>query len=610
MPGPTSFKEGPSSLFGRPLRLALGRSSLGLCCLGVGFFGVGCASGPQAVEKRPQTPRPTQPLTVVTQTHESDTAKYLASVYRQLSSGWENGVKKLASTLLSIKHPLNDIRLAAAVQVRLGGGGNPYHMKLTRASGNHRFDNTAMRLLARVRWPKPPARFAQRKLVLVWHFFRDQRGCDYRFTRVRIGAFDHERAFRQAILRNDIKMASSIIERAGPDSKLLSWLTRQGLKTAAYRPRVLAVQISPTAVLTELLAKIELPRSLWQTALTRAHELRRADVIATAARQLASTLEGWKPLPPFEDKERARRLALLFDGMDRYRVRPSARNVRYALGSGQPRLVSAALRYETAPTRVRRAIYKAKMQNTKDGVAIMVRLAHDNRGRPNVLWAIKHLRHVLRSGTTDLQQVVLARLIRFPVRQLRATLTKLYIEHPKPALRVPLVKAYASVGGPLGPLYRGLNRADGQEKLLLIEAIGRARLKSRRALAASYRLGSIAYKDPPPYRGIAIVALARIAHPKFAKDLQYLISRLRLKERLAILPLLLAIKPLPKTALKQLARGRSNDALKQRVREALDPQPKNKTLLTAKPPTKSWDPTRLQRVKQLLSLLGAANQAS
>jgi hypothetical protein len=568
------------------------RSCLSGLLIAATACGLACGAGPSrpAWDAR-------RALQVAPTTHPGPGGAFLAKVERQLDTPWNSGVRRLAAQLRPPQHPVNNPHLAAAVSVELAPGERP-RVRLLRGSGFHPFDNTALRLMSRVHWPPAPPALRYKRLRVVWHFFRDARGCSSRYARLEPRDIPLVMAFRAALDRRDRDRAWSLLSRHRGDRRLLSMLVQRGLAAEAEATRLAALPFAAPDQLVRILGDFCEPEAIWQAARATLERRRAWTQISQAIATLVRPLYDWRPDPALRRARAPRRARALMKLLARHGRSLPARIVRQAMSSTSAVVGRAAIPLSKDPTRVYRALRRSRLLTSDFGLQQAARLEHATPRAAATRWA----RRLLAVALLKLPPVRRARLVealvRWPVAACAPGLAKLLATSRSPRERQRLLAAYGPVAASLLPLLRIVRRSDDLAlKRAAIEALGRS---SRAGLGVGYRVAEIGYRGEAALRGPAIIALARIAHPRFAKDLAYLVARQSAASKLALVPQLRATKSWP-VLLKALRRGKTSPQLLARLRAT-------KRQATAAPAPRLVQPDAA-RLRQLLIALTSPSRA-
>lgn len=514
---------------------AVGASLVAVSLLVVSFFVglVGCATtngyrsgdGTLAVQHAPAVDR------------------YLSQVESQLTSRWALAVASLGDVRKQGEGPKDAAGRApqqATFEISLDELGQHPQLKHAQASHWHLFDYHARNLLTAVRWPPAPP-VGEHRLVLSWRFFEDARGCARRFVTVRRVPLTAKAALRRALALRDTARALILVQK-DPQPAVVAVLVAHGLADARPAVRAMALRIADAATLERHLRDHRADFARWQAALAEVLRRKQAALLSRVLTHLSRPLYGWHPATGPERTAQERRVGALIKAARRVRLAIPPAALSYALKSPLASTFHAALPSVADAGRLLTILEARQLDRDPRGVRALVRVLAAAGAKSADRRAVAHLTKQLRGkasgarGDLSLRRILLEALVRWPVAALRQTL--LDAELATPLERALRLRALARIGGDSRPLYRNLESKQTLVRLAAIEELGRY---PGSGLGASYRLVTLAYHAPEPFRSAAIVALVRIAHPRLSKDLEFLVRRLPAASKKALVPTLIKL---------------------------------------------------------------------
>ncbi|MBW2733553.1 MAG: energy transducer TonB, partial [Deltaproteobacteria bacterium] len=302
---------------------------LGAILLGGAFIVSSCAHS-----KPPPAPVKTRQLLVAKQKHSKAMVTFLSEIHQQLNAPWNKGVRGQATHFRSAEDPLNDHHLAVAVAVSLRPG-KPTAFRVSRASGNYRFDNTALQLMARTQWPPLPPDLRWRHITIVWHFFRDGRGCAPEFARVESAPLEAYELFRLALERKDAERAWLVLGKRCDDSTLVNLVVQQGL----------AHPTTDTLVLQRVVEDYRSANTTWEAAVASLIHRAAWTALTTALDRLVTPSYGWRPDPKLRRQRAPRRAAALIALLHEQKIQLPKKTACRSIKVRSPSLAKQMLPY-------------------------------------------------------------------------------------------------------------------------------------------------------------------------------------------------------------------------------------------------------------------------
>jgi len=440
--------------------------------------------------------------------------RYLEQIHHQLAPGWAE-VQQLAAERYPAGHAVNDKTLWAEVALRLDDA--PGGLSLSRGSGNHLFDNSALRVMswARRKMGPLPGGMPEGDAVLSWRFFRDGRGCEPGHARLVVRPHSPQRLLARALLRKDWRRARQIVQRHRADRRLKRLLGDAGLSCDDPQIQVLSLEIASSARIEAALAST--PR-LWTDGLRVLEQRRAAAVLTRMLSREAQPPASWrKAAPPINIPHVLQLMAVL----DRIEA-PLPGEVALRLVA-HPRVEVAS---EVISVSRDRAVLDAAKKAWSahpgmTGVVAVRRCALQDRE------AVGAVRKALAGKGRSL---TLAALERFPLGDLAPDVANLVRDaRTPPAQRVRAIRVLAKMPGfPLVPLYLALRAAQPQVQIAALEVLGRVQANKK---AVTYRVAELGYRASGPVGTAALAAQARLGYEPFQSDVIRLMKRLSVRQR-------------------------------------------------------------------------------
>ncbi|MBW2735249.1 MAG: hypothetical protein JRH20_22935 [Deltaproteobacteria bacterium] len=209
---------------------------------------------------------------------------------------------------------------------------------------------------------------------------------------------------------------------------------------------------------------------------------------------------------------------------------------------------------------VTKVLEQQRLTKTPFGLEQLARVAHGAPAGPGLVRAKGILLRELSSSGTH-QTRLLRVLVRWPVLALAPKLGELLAVEKNARKRALLLQAYGPVAENVRVFLQALNAADARVRLAAIEGLGRS---PHPTIGVGYRLAKLGYREGPRFRGAATLSLARIGHPRFDRDLAFLIARLSVSDKMALLAKLRKTKKWS-IAAKALRRGKTSTTLLARL---------------------------------------------
>lgn len=477
-----------------------------------------CAHAPAPSTASPKLRRETP-----TVQHTPSAERYLAAIEVQLDTPWNRGIRDVAAAALPSSHRLNDPRLSVTIEARLPAGETRAHLRVVRRSGWHPFDNSAMRLLSRMKWPAPPADLDGQQLTVRWQFFRDARGCSRQYASLVAAPLAPAQALALALSQQARQRALEITRRT-PSSAALRLLVQRGLADQRLTVRALALRLADTGTIERALTDDTLPLLLWRAAVAEAHKRVARRSLLRAIERLSHPPYDWRPASPEERQRRDERLSELLLIAPELGLKISHPVVARALRSRRLETVRAALPFANDLAPLWAALQRLGTQYVPGTAAALARALAGRQGDARLRRRVlAELRRTLFGRQESERGEALDALARWPRPELGAALAELSRLPLPVASLAACLRARAALGGDPLFLYRAMHSSQSPLRLAAIEGLGRF---PGAGLAASYRLGKQAYEAPEPFRSAAIAAMVRINHPRMEKDIAYLVRRL------------------------------------------------------------------------------------
>lgn len=443
---------------------------------------------------------------------------YKAAVFAVLAPAWEAVVTN-AAEFLPKGHRANQPNTMTEVAISLDEQGNFDHARVTKRSGDHRFDNSAMRVasLLRYKLPELPSKLRFKKVSMRWRFYRDGRRCKPEYAEIKITPLPAAKRLARLLANNKLAMAERLLQSAALDetsrSVLFEWAWRTD-DPALWR---LALTVAPRWQLGAVLDSPRTPTGRWRIALSVAVERADGVLLRSVFKKLHQPGQGWRA--PSTDERQAQR-----DRMERVVVAAQRVNVKLdqralveiARSTTQPSVVLAAAD-SGIPADVLQSIAE-KQNDPRIAGPLWVRLA---QATPSAVLYLERIGIALGGkGAAEILNALESR----NVPGLEEHLAALALNRKRsPQLRAQALTLLARTDHSRIPLYRCL-----KDQSALVRAAAIAGLASNPGdkLVTSYRLAAIAYPAKSNESADALVAMTRASHPNFRADITRVVQRL------------------------------------------------------------------------------------
>lgn len=472
----------------------------------------------------------------------ADVQSYLQAVHRQLASSWAE-VQDLATRQFPATHSVNRAGLWAEVELGLDQGGRCVRLRLSHGSGEHIFDNSAMRVAASLRGEHPPlpAGQGEGRAVLFWRFHRDARGCGPAGARLVLHRFSPGELLVRALEGKDWSRARQVLQQHGDNPTLVGILGDAGLDSDDRRLRMRALEIATTGRI-EAVLQASPDDALWSKGLKVLEQSRAADALIRLLQGEVQPPVAWRQVQRPVNAKRVLELVRTLGRLDA--PLPGALATRM-LTSSDRQLATEAIYLTSNPTAllVARKAWAADPGMT-GVVAVRWRVLSND---PKAERAIRTALAGKGRGPT------LLALKRFPMPGLTPDVSELVKSTRTPWRdRVLAIQTFARIPGhSLVPLYIAL-RADRPEvQIAALQVVGEATGNTR---SVTFRVAEVAYKTGGPVGAAALAAQSRLGHEPFRADVLRLMRRLSTGDQAVVVASLWGYGEAAMPTLRALAR--------------------------------------------------------